>query len=167
MGFFGKIKQNLNHGGVDVSLSVPDRIEKGQTSLHAQVTISATEARTIKSVRVQIERRYDNSGNSQRQNSVLGSAVYETPFAITPGQPLSLQFDISLKPEDEMADDHPVLASLASGITKLNDVYDKGSMVSYWHYVNAIVDVENINFDPHADQRIQIDGQEKPFLRIT
>jgi hypothetical protein len=167
MSFFGKIKQNLGHGGVKIEFTAPDHLDKGQYVIPVQVVLSSTEIRQINSITVKIERRYDNSGNSRRDPSVLGSQDYTQPFTLNPGQPLSLNFTVSIAPLDESGTDHPIQRALGGTLEKINNAYDKNSMTNYWHYVTVSADAEDIVLDPQADQRIHIDGMEKSLLRIS
>jgi uncharacterized protein (DUF736 family) len=166
MGFFGKIKQNLKHGGVTIDILPPERIEKGQFNVHVPVTLASSDNMQIKSVSARVERRYLNTGNNQRQPTVLGSSSYDTPFAINAGQPLSLQFDVSIAPADQAGDDHPALRSVVGALEKASNAYDKSSQ-RYEHYVAVMADVDGIAMDPQADKRIYIDGQEESIFKLS
>lgn len=168
MGFFSKVKSNLSHGGVSLSLSAPDRIEKSQQNVPITVTMTATNNCLIKSVSARIERRYLNmtASNNQRQPTVLGSANYTTPFALNSGQPLSLDLNVSIAPVDETGTDHPALRSLVDTLEKASNAYDRASQ-RYEHYVIVAADVDGIAMDPQADKRIYLDGQEEPILQIN
>lgn len=166
MGFFGAIKRNLKHGGVSLTLNAPDRIEKSQFNMPVSILMSATSNCQIKSVTAQVERRYLNTGNTQRQPTVLGSASYKTPFALNAGQPLNLDLNISIAPLDQTTGDHEVLRSVVGALEKASNAYDRTSQ-RYEHYVSVIADVDGIAMDPQVDKRIHIDGQEEPLFKLT
>jgi hypothetical protein len=166
MGFFDKVKRNINHGGVSLTLTAPDRIEKGQFNVPISILMSATTNCQIKSVTARVERRYLNTSNTQRQPTVLGSANYDTPFTLNAGQPLNLDLNISIAPLDETTGDHQALRSVVSALEKASNAYDRSSQ-RYEHYIGVVADVDGVAMDPQADKRIHIDGQEEPLFKLS
>lgn len=167
MGFFSKIKDNFNHGGVDVALDGPATARLSDPSLTARVTISTKEnPQLINTVSLQLQRQTRNQSIGSRDTTAaapvsqtIARIEYTQPFTVNPGQPLSLDLNLVLNQMEavnEQLPDNDTLKSLVGGLSKLQQVTQAMNNDSYTYQLYAMADVEGINFDPAATMPIQI-----------
>lgn len=174
MGFFSKLKQNLNHGGIKVRVDAPAMVKLTGESFDATVTIKneGSEAQNIKSVTVSlVEDRFeqDMSGNPTAQSSLpsndqrairnLASVANQEAFTLEPGQEKALTVTLPIKAAEiinEVAGDNAGLKAVASALGKLETVAAAMNQSHFRHYVQATVDVDGISLDPSAQADVQL-----------
>lgn len=163
MGFFGKLKQNLNHGGIKISLVTPERVGKDDPTVTVQATITATATpRLIKSVTADFVTHYfSNNSNSTPQEAVLSNQVYNTPFQLAAGQSLNLSFTLNMNP----GQDHPMLSALDKAAGILSKLSNQNQQ--FVHNIRVRADVEGIANDPEHSQRIIWEGHEQSMVQFT
>lgn len=95
MSFFNKLKDNLTGGGVKLSMNAPSEFSLHDTTIPIELTITATEPRTIKSLEYRLYKNAKDSGRRQHDSydegtvlKPLGQQDIEGPFQVTPGAPL-------------------------------------------------------------------------------
>lgn len=167
MGFFGKIKANLNHGGVKVSLSVPPKVSAADQSLNAQLGIVADQPQQINKVTVKfIRTSYDNSvetvqgtGQQVRNDYTLGSFVREEPFTLQVNTPVSLPVYIPFQLNAQLPASMPGAAQVTGILDRLQKVENLQTGKSYSYSVTALVDVEGIALDPADSKPIEVSGE--------
>lgn len=167
MGFFSKIKNNINHGGVDVRLDGPATAKLSDPSLTARVTISTKEnPQLINKVSLQLQRETRNQSIGGRDTSAAAPTIetiarveYTQPFTVNPGQPLSLDLNLVLNQMEainEQLPDNDTLKGLVQGFSKLQQVSQAMNNNSYTYKLYAVADVEGISLDPGGSLPIQI-----------
>lgn len=166
MGFFGKLKQNFTHGGVDVKLQAPASASTTEASIPVTVTVSATDSpQTVNKVRAEIVAQSNNQafntstssqGSSRR---TVAQSENAQQFVVNPGQSVTVQLSIVMNAGAAIADQLPEgsgLAQIAGAIEKLQDVANVLNQDSYTYEVIATADVAGIALDPSDSAPIQI-----------
>lgn len=166
MGLFSKLKQNFNHGGVDVSLQAPGRASMTDASLPIAVTIIAKDsAQTIKSVRVELLRQ------SHNQDFTNSPSVDQTPqsveqsvaraddtntFVLNPGESKIINLSLTINGMAALKENLPqgALHGMASVVQTLETASEAMDQNSYQYWVSATADVDGITLDPSARQQI-------------
>jgi len=168
MGFFGKIKQNIHHGGVQVQMQALENIHASDAELPVSVTLTAIDQPvTINSVNVRIDATSENmafsqpSGPSNIQTNqqtiqTVAKQVNNQPFTLSPGQPQTLQLNISMSLSGTDAQNQ-IAGALATAAKTLSYLRN----TSYIYNLVASADVEGIALDPSASQRIHIKGADE------
>lgn len=167
MGFFSKIKANMNHGGVKVQLLAPGSIDSDQI-IPVQITLSAESAQTINSVKAEIQAEQREQGASfgggqgvgvqQTATTIQTVAVVENrePFTLAAGE--SKIIDLQLYLSGGVAAPNP-LANLSGNLGILGQVMQSVvstlDHVNYLYSIHASADVDGITLDPSASQSIQ------------
>lgn len=167
MGFFGKLKANMNHGGVKVQLSAPGSIASDQV-IPVQVTVSAKSAQTILSVKaeIQCERREHDAtfgigqtvGTRQTGTITETIAVIENrePFTLNAGESKTIELPLYLN--GGTAAQNP-LAGLSESMGVVGGILESVASqldhVNYLYTIHASADVDGIKLDPSTSQSIQ------------
>lgn len=155
MGFFGKIKQNLQHGGVKVQLQAADTVSLQAASLPVTVIVSATDQPAqVNSVKAAITvQSFAKSPSSGKFGStpdigtstVAAQAETNEPFSLSPGQSKTVQLSVVINPNQ--------LPAASIGASTLGKLLDPSQ---YQYYVQATADVAGIAIDPAASQKLTI-----------
>lgn len=170
MGFFSKIKENLSHGGVSVSLTAPASVSVNDAVLPVQVSIANTDQpRTIKSITAEIiansrDSTFDIATNDTRDrmassnytvDKVMAQTSESEPFQIGSGETKVITINITLNPAVNQPT-NGVLGSVVGVIAKVNSF---GALVNQSHLSYAVrvtADVEGIALDPTDKQPLQL-----------
>lgn len=170
MGFFGKIKDNLNHGGVDITLQAPASASMQDASLPVTITVTNTSGQQhiIKSIKAEVVATSQNqnfgdpnnpSNSTQVTNNVVARADYAQQFPIMPAETKSVQVNIVMNAGSAIASQIPEgsgLAQVAGALQKLQSIGEALNPDSYSYTIRATADVEGIGLDPMKSQPIQI-----------
>ncbi|CAN5411313.1 hypothetical protein BH09PAT4_BH09PAT4_01810 [soil metagenome] len=165
MGFFSKIKQNLQHGGVDISLQAPASISMQDAVMPVVVTVVAKDTvSTINKVRVEVYRQSNNRsfGSTQQASPTSDSiALSENTevFTLNPGESKSIQLSIVMNEAKTFADALPegsAMAQVAGAFQRLESVKNVLDQNSYTYSIKGSADVEGVMLDPSASQPLQI-----------
>lgn len=170
MGFFGKLKENIKHGGIKVQLQGPASVSMNDPTVPVTVTISASdEQETIERVVVSIiaetfDRGFsspdpNNRAGQQGQESVMAEANDMQPFTLMPGQTKSIQLNIVMNQGAAMAAQVPEgsgMAQVAGMLQKLQSVSESMDNTSYRYFLRATAKVEGIALSPSQEQPLQI-----------
>ena len=160
MGLLDKIKQNLEHGGIKVTIEAPQNVSRKNLSLPVTVNITndAKVAQTIKSVIAEVNATENNSGfgmalnnsvqlgNTTNNNEMysmqtLTVAKSESPgtFVLQPRDSNTIKLNIALSENSD-----------ASGATnKLNPTH-------YKYELHVKAEVEGVKLSPHSNQTLQV-----------
>jgi hypothetical protein len=167
MGFFGKLKQNIHHGGVEVKMQAPASIKMSDAVLPVNITITATDQPAqIKSVKAEIQAVSQNMGFSQPNGATSPTNNVGTPqtvaqeanmqaFTLNPGQSQTVQLNITMN-AGAAAQQAGVGAQIAHAIGSLQTLAETLNSNSYTYTLIASADVEGIAFDPSDSQNLQI-----------
>lgn len=154
MGFFSKIKQNLNHGGVSISMQAPAIVSTTDATIPVAVTVTAGESpQIIKSITAEVMVTV-NDRDFQQRNASENVAHRETyaenteEFTLQPGESKIAQLQIPM-PAHEGG---PI--ALASKLQGLQVTF--GSKSHYTYEIQASADVKGIALDPADSAPLQI-----------
>lgn len=171
MGFFGKIKQNMHHGGVKVQLQAPASVHMTDATLPVTVTITATDAPAqVKSVKAEIQAQNQSTGfnpssaqsgvnNTPMGPTTVAQEVNTQPFSLAPGQTQTIQLNITMNAgaaAQSTADPGNFGAGLAHALGNLQTLQATLDKNSYTYTLVVSADVDGIAFDPGASQMLQI-----------
>ena len=171
MGFFGKIKQNLNHGGVKIDLQAPGSANMQDATIEVSVTLTnGPEARTVNKVIVEIIATSQNQGFNQATASdasttttasskTVASSNITQPFILQAGESKTLALSIVMNGTELMAQQLPQgspAAGVLNAVQQLQKVSQAVNGESWSYRVQATADVEGIALDPSVDQPITI-----------
>jgi hypothetical protein len=157
MGFFNKIKQNLNHGGVKIELDAPTEITREQTVIPVKVTLVADQQCQIDSIEASLERRYVNakSDGTAPSPTTFGSVKQAGPIALSAGQSQEFTLSITIPSTNSGGAAGQLFGKLANTLSSLNSQ-------TFHHYICVKADVAKISLDPKVEQRVMWDGNEMP-----
>jgi uncharacterized membrane protein len=168
MGFFGKIKENMNHGGVKVELQAPASVSETDATLPVTVNVTATDKpENIKSVKVQIIRQSHNQSFStgninqgmQNQEFTVAQAEDVQPFSISPGETKTVQLSITMNAGTALGAQLPEgsgMSAVAGALEKLQEVSEVMNQNSYSYYIHASAQIDGIAIGPGSRQPLQI-----------
>jgi hypothetical protein len=170
MGLFGKIKQNLNHGGVKIDVQAPASVSVNDATLPVTVSITNGEAQqSVKRVTAEIiatsrnatfsQPSRDGFDNTQPMTETVARAENVEPFTLQPGEVKSVQLNITMNAGAAAGAQLPEgsgLAKVAGALQKLQTVTETLNKGSYTYDVRATVDVDGIALDPAKSQPLQI-----------
>lgn len=168
MGFFGKIKQNLNRGGIKVNLQAPASASMQEANLPVTVSITnAGEQQTINSVKVEIIATSRNqsfgtpdpNSNNQVVNQTVARADNTEQFVIMPGETKTVQISLVMNAGAAAQSQLPEgssMAQVAGALQKLQTVSEAMSGDNYSYTIRASADVEGVTLDPRKEKPIQI-----------
>lgn len=171
MGFFGKIEENLHHGGVKIHLGAPSSVASNQV-IPVQVTITSDSPQTIQSVKAEIkaEARQQGIGVGQINEPGLGVgesnnqtiAVVESrePFTINPGESKIVNLELALNggaaignPMAQMGNMGGAAGGVLGAVSMLAQNFDH---VNYTYSVHAYAKIDGIAMEPSDKQPIQL-----------
>lgn len=171
MGFFSKLKQNFNHGGVKIVLQVPSNVESTESAVAATVTLTAGETQAqINKVWVEIDATKDNTynqqnntpgqfNNNERMTQTIGRAESTEIFTLMPGETRTIQLSVMINLSATLASMVPqgsALAGVANVFQKLETVTSALGQDTYTYHVTAKADVDGVTLDPSHTQLINI-----------
>jgi len=171
MGLFGKLKENLSHGGVNVSLQAPASASMKDPTIPVTVNITATEEQhTINNVSVELFKTPDNSAagfnqtNNPSQYSIkesMGKANYEQPFVVMPGEtkavPLNIIMNVGAAINTQLPGGTPEgVAQVANALQKLQNVANYMGTQKYTYNIDASVSIEGISMGTGKSVPIQL-----------
>jgi hypothetical protein len=163
MGFFSKIKENLNHGGVKVRLDAPASIamQDGQVPVTITVVAGSSPAR-INGVKIEIVAE-SRSPSAQAAGAAPMRVVAETSnaeqFALNPGESKAVQLQFGMNLGAALADQLPKdsgMAQIAEALGGLQAAADALSPSAESYYIKASADVDGVMLDPSAQRPIQV-----------
>jgi hypothetical protein len=166
MSFLGKVKQNLKHGGVKISVAAPPQVAKDEQQITVQATIASNDSpRTIKSVTATLERHYMSNGNNGAgSDAVISNQIYNTPFILAAGQSVSLSFQLNTT----AVQDNPALEAASKIFSVADKMINQSQQRQYIHRIAVVADVDGIAIDPKASQQISLEGQEQnKFIKFN
>ncbi len=167
MGFFNKLKENFNHGGVKVQLQAPASISMNDATMPVTVTLTSSEQQTVSLVSVIIQGQSHNQGftqgnslnQSQSQQVTMARADYAQPVTLMPGESKEIPVTVTINQGAAMAAQLPqdgAMAQVAGMLQKLQSVSEIMNDDSYQYFVEARAKVEGIAFSPSVRQPLQI-----------
>jgi hypothetical protein len=166
MGFFSSLKQNLNHGGVKLTIEAPGSASTTNSDpIPVTITlVNGPEARTINSLSVALEREPKINNNDTAQSNVrrdVNRTTNEQVFTLAPGETKVVQMNVVTNLAAEFEDTitqkmgTPVIAKALAGLNALSNTLGHDD---YNYYVTAQADVEGIKLDPAAQRAISMNG---------
>jgi len=169
MGLFGKLKENLGHGGIKVQLQAPASVSMSDASFPVTVTLTASDQQqTIENVKVEITARsYDqsfstsnnNPPTTQSQEHMVAEANYAQAFTIMPGETKSVPLTIIMNQGAAAAAQLPEgsgMAQVAGAFQKLQSLSETMNSTSYQYTIEASAKIQGITLGPAYNQPIQI-----------
>ncbi len=162
MGFFDKIKQSLNIGGVHVQLQAPDNIDLNDPSVACSVTVTTKSTQTVKSIKVGLYVQEYDSGTAATQfennaadrhgvSQDISVVTVSEMFTIQPSETKSFDVVIPLHTEQSLGNVGDVLSKVGSILNQLD-----GDRKQY--YIEASADVEGAALDPSDKQNVNVGG---------
>ncbi len=173
MGFFGKIKDNLNHGGIKLDLQAASSVSMQDAAFPVVVTLTSTspEQHSVKRVSAEIiatnrQQSYNQpvangSGSSMPQTlaQTVARAENNEPFIIMPGETKTLQFNIVMNAgaaAEAQFEEGSAMAQVAGAFKNLQSVSAALDNTSWSYSLKASADVEGIALDPSVSHILQI-----------
>ncbi len=167
MSFFGKIKQNIHNGGVNISLQAADSFSRQDPSLPVSVTIAATnEGAQVNSVKAEILAtsmsksfsqpmgQTNSSLNNTPSVEVVARADNAQPFSLQPGESQTLQLNIIINSGQGQP---PPGGGFMYFLNNASEVFNPNS---YSYSLKVSADVAGIALDPSASQKLHLRGVE-------
>ncbi len=172
MGLFGKLKQNMNHGGVKVHIQAPSSVPGNQV-IPVTVTITADSSQTINSVKAEIRAEAKEQGvniggpnggvgmqSSRSMPQTIAQVENREPFTIAPGETKTINLELYISGSAASGNPMSQVANIGGGLgTALQAVAavaQNFDHVSYLYTVHASADVPGVSLDPGDHQPIQI-----------
>ena len=170
MGFLTKLKQNFNHGGIKVTISAPNIVSESDPSFSTILSILNTSeiVMTVNSIHVTLEEDRIQAQPNSNQNSAVDSQnqikeISRTDdlnmFTIEPKETKQMTIIVPLnfgKLAQGVLPENGALNAIAGVLGNMQKVMNVIDESDYIHYVNAVVDVDGISFDPSARVTIKV-----------
>ncbi len=177
MGFFSKIKDNFQHGGITLDFQAPASVSMQDPSLPITVTITSTgEAHTIKGVSAEIIATSRNKsfsqptisfGNNSAINNtdtqivteIVARADNNEQFVIQAGETKTVQVSIVMNTAAAVQDQLPadgVMAQVAGAVQKIGSISQALSGEGWSYELRVKADVDGIALDPAKSHPLQI-----------
>jgi hypothetical protein len=161
MGFFDKVKQSMNIGGVKVQVQAPASAQLTDASIQVTVTLTNGEKpATVKSVTVAIREDLTNhQPPAPTPYKDLTSVSNNESFSLQPNETKAIQFTVPLNSSayaDENMPQGTAMATAANIFGKLQEVSEAIDTVAHTYYVEASADVEGAAIDPSHRSYIQL-----------
>jgi len=165
MGFFDKIKQNFSHGGIKISLDVPNTLSETDSGFIAKVTLTndGTAPQTIKSLKVALVEDHGMANSQNQQSGIqykdIATSTQEGPIVLAAGETKQLDIAVALnfgKFLGESVPDNPIINAAASVLGAIQNVSEAMNTQNYRHYVQVVADVDGVAFDPSAKSDVQL-----------
>ena len=166
MKFFSKIKEDLEHGGIRVTMQAAESISHKDPTLPVSINITNTEKvkHIINQVFVEVQATENNSaygmvlnntvqtGNTTNNNEmynmetlILAKSQSTEIFTLQPNESKTITLDITVN--NTSIPSNSIMGSIASTRFGLNH---------YKYKLYSRVDVDDIELDPHAHQDLKI-----------
>lgn len=155
MGFFQKVKLWLGMGGVKVSLSVPETIEKGAGSFSGAVTLTSKSDLELLELKLELIESWSTGRGEEKQTKelTLGSMTLNLNRAIKAGETQTVPFDLAFsysKSENEaMAEKGGVMGALG----KVGQ-FAQGEKSTF--EVKAMMNVKGVGLDPSDSKSVKL-----------
>jgi hypothetical protein len=170
MGFFSKIKTNLNHGGVKIDLQAPASVSMQDAQLPVTITITNTdsEQRMVKRVSAEIfassqNRAFNQPGSVNNTNQVVRESVARADnteqFVIMPGETKTVQLNIVMNAgavAGAQLPENSAMAQVAGALQKLQSVSEALNNTSYTYSLQGSADVDGVALDPSKSMPLQV-----------
>lgn len=172
MGLFSKLSENIHHGGVKIALDAPGSAWLKDPSIDVTVTLTSSEARTIKWVRVDLDAQQqnfafnspsavDSEDINSRQNQIttVARAQMLEPFDMAAGETKAVPLKIILNAANAAAAGGGLSegqAAVAKAFGKLQTLSSLVDPHTYEYSVKAVANVDGIALDPSASRGITL-----------
>ena len=168
MGFFSKIKQNFNHGGVSIEMSAPGSVRTSDANLPVTVNITnGPESQTIKRVTAEIiatsrNQSFDtNATNQNSQTKTVARIDNNEQFTLAPNETKQVQLALTINGMGEALEAATGLdPNSAAGkiANKIAGAMSAGNVDAYTYSLRVSADVDGIALDPAKSQPLQMLG---------
>lgn len=155
MGFFSKLKENFQKGGVKVKLDSPGSFGTGDQIIQLSVTLTNGDTvRTINGVRIKLEKEIEQTDNGRTNRRNQDVATYNVPDSVCTLQPqetktFAVAFPLTAQASLQDAGVTDETASgVASFVDKVTQVANAVSDANARYSLCAIADVDGITLDP-------------------
>jgi len=171
VGLFGKLRSNMNHGGVKVQLQAPSSAPADQV-IPVTVTITAEDSQTVDGVKAEIKAQAREQGitmgggqgvgvqSSRSIDQTVAQVESREPFTIGPGETKTVNLQLYLNGNAGGGNPLGQLGNaggaLGGALQTLATVAQNIDHVNYLYSVHASADVEGVRLDPSDKQSIQI-----------
>jgi hypothetical protein len=163
MGFFDKLKQTFNIGGVHIDMDSPVSASLQDTNLPVGLTFTTKSPQTVNSIRLKLIGVEQARTVGQAQNTATPRVFAQTDstdsFAIQPGETKKVELTLALNVGAAMAealpDDNP-LQQMAGVLQRAETLISALDQKRYNYFVEVVADVEGATFDPSARKPIII-----------
>jgi hypothetical protein len=172
MSIFGKIKDNLHHGGVTVRLQVPSSIPGNQV-IPVTVAITTDSPQTIDSVKAKIIAQTQVQGISigngantgigvgagqtndqaQARNQTVAQVESREQFTINPGETKTISLQLFINGDTGNGSQSAMGAAVGNVLQAMSGNFEH---VNYTYSVFVSADVHGISLDPSDEQPIQL-----------
>jgi hypothetical protein len=173
MGLFGKIKGNMNHGGIKVHVQAPSSVPGNQV-IPVTVTLTADSSQTINSVKAEIKAQVKEQGismggmggggigvqDSRSMHQTVAQVESREPFTLAPGETKTVNLQLFIdgnagsgNPIGQMNNAGGVLGSVLQSVASAAQGFEH---INYIYTINASADVQGVSLDPSDKQPIQI-----------
>lgn len=169
MGFFSKLKADMNHGGVTLSIQAPGSIPSNQP-IPVTVTVTSQEPRTIHSITVELQSQEQAQGvgvgmgngvgfeDSETSYSTIGQVENRDQFTISPGESrtVNLQLYANNNPTNMLNQfgNTPVGGAIGGLV---NFAARSFQNVHFNYRIHASADVEGVGIGPAQHVAIQLE----------
>lgn len=169
MGLFGKLEENIHHGGVKVHVHAPSSVPGNQV-IPVQVTIESDSQQTINSVKAELKAQIREEGlrmgsmagmGNRGIGAQAGGSNYRTvaqiqsnePFTISPGETKTVNLELYLSGSDG---GNNTGSPMGGALGALMNVAQGFEHVNYLYRVEASANVQGVHLDPNDKQPIEI-----------
>lgn len=163
MGFFSKIKENLQKGGVKISMQAPDSIGKDDETLPVSLTISAGETpRSILGIKIELVRHWSEKNGDDWDSgtdTVFSFLVPDSTFELRTNETKSLSAVVPLtasKAAESAEGASPMLETAAKVVDSINKAAALTNRRDYDYKLKCIANVDGIAIDPTATKNMQV-----------
>lgn len=173
VGFFGKLKENMHHGGIQIRLDAPNTVSTKDATLPVTVHVSAAdEQQTIESVFVaiiatQTNQAFDLSNanqaaaNPSSERHTVAQAAFTEPFVLQPGEARDVQLAIVMNQAAALNPELPengMAAQVMNAMQKMQTLAEASGLQNYSYMLEAWAKVSGIRLSPAHSQNLQILG---------
>ena len=173
MGLFSKLKDDVTHGGVKISVQVPSSIASNEP-IPVTVTITSDDSRTINSVKAELKAQAREQGiglggfgmephmggigtqQSRTMYQTVAQVESREPFTVNAGEPKTVNLQLYLNgspmsgsPLGQLGNSGGVMGGILKTLGNLDHV-------NYLYRVDASAQIEGVGMDPSDNQAIQL-----------